>query len=517
MDSSYQLALTMALILHLPTLKDNPVMRAEVRTQKIAAYLESLENQSIQTSTSSLLRQLVELNRQKVSPKVRVEILDLYRPVVIELTEALAKSYMNTTLPLSGQAKSAANTAEALWLEVGYGYKLAFVDLQNQLIKSAKVSAYCIQRAMQAITEFSLTFYLTYCTPPNHVWSDLHQLYFCAVQLGLQNQSADTESKKTSHQNHTIPATIESTYKQALLAHLADTQHLSPINIKLTTELLATHVNKVHISAVANLDSTVAAFIVNLESNNPPTAYNKQVFAPNPDSDILLLTIDLVKALHQQLSRLQNNQLASEGRDNEIDLLTHLIKHWGISPKRVFKRLAKNGDLELVSGISAIHLSANITSAFNNEAKPLLPSRWQILNISATGLSIRRHPTAEKNIQIGSLIATKNKADSQWSLGVVRWANCGPRDKLDIGVQLIAPHAKSATAYFNKQKDPRQVLSITPNGASKLGPCIVASKGTFVQESTFTIPIDHITQTAKMTKIVDRTQEFEQIEYELIT
>ena len=79
-----------------------------------------------------------------------------------------------------------------------------------------------------------------------------------------------------------------------LLVYLADTQHLSPANIKLTTELLATHVNKVHISAVAELNSTIASFIINLESNNPPTSYNKQIIAPNPDSDILLLTIDLV-------------------------------------------------------------------------------------------------------------------------------------------------------------------------------------------------------------------------------
>ena len=63
---------------------------------------------------------------------------------------------------------------------------------------------------------------------------------------------------------------------------------------------------------------------------------------------------------------------------------------------------------------------------------------------------MRRHPTAEKNIQIGSLIAIKTKAEKHWSLGVVRWANCGARDKLDIGVQLIAPRIKSATARIDK-------------------------------------------------------------------
>ena len=64
----------MALILNLPVLKENPVMRAEIRPQKISSYIENLQSQSIQAGSSSLLRQLVELNRQKVTPKARIEI-----------------------------------------------------------------------------------------------------------------------------------------------------------------------------------------------------------------------------------------------------------------------------------------------------------------------------------------------------------------------------------------------------------------------------------------------------------
>ena len=111
----------MAFILNLPALKENPVMRAEIRPHKIVTYIENLQTQSIQVGASSLLRQLAELNRQKVAPKARIELIDLYRPVVIRLTEILAESYMYTTLPLSGQAKSASGMAESLWLEIGFG------------------------------------------------------------------------------------------------------------------------------------------------------------------------------------------------------------------------------------------------------------------------------------------------------------------------------------------------------------------------------------------------------------
>lgn len=503
----------MAIALHLPVLKDNPAIVAETRPQKLAPFLENLQAQSIQVGSSSLQRQLVELNRQKVAPNNRIQALDLYRPVVMRLAEILAEKYTNATLPLDGQVKAAANMVESLWLELGFGYKLAFVDLQNQLIKSNKTAAHCIQSAMQAINEYTLTHYQTYNTPPNHVWSDMHQLYFCAVQLGIQNGS---ETKVAKNKNQAIAPSIENTYKQAMLIFLADTQRLSPKNIRYTAEILAAHLNKARISAVAPLDSPAASFIIHLQSNEPPIAYNKQQAFPDPATDILLLTIDLVKALHLQLNRLQNNQLASEGRDNEMDLLTHLIKHWGIPPKRVFRRLAKNGDLELVTGISAIHLSANLTSAFNNETKPLLPSRWQILNISATGIALRRHPTAEKNIQIGSLIAIKTKAEKHWSLGVVRWANCGARDKLDIGVQLIAPQIKSASARIDKRDYDEPVLTVPPMAANKVGASIIVPRGSFEAARRVALNIGNETNYAIMTKCVERTHLFEQIQYDLI-
>lgn len=116
----------------------------------------------------------------------------------------------------------------------------------------------------------------------------------------------------------------------------------------------------------------------------------------------------------------------------------------------------KNGELELVTGIAAIHhVSENkpIAPDTANEythtelqaaQQPVAPSRWQTLNTSATGMSIRRHPSAEKNIKIGNLLGIKTKDQLDWPLGLVRWASSGNRDRPDIGVQLIVPQAQSA-------------------------------------------------------------------------
>ena len=523
----------MALNLNIPALKDNPIIIAETRPQKISQSLLDHIAKNPLDIASHLHSELEILNRQKISPTNRVQALDAYRPLLISTVQALAEDYSNAALPLHDKAKLAAAAAESLWLELGYGYKLVLVDLQNQLIKlgTDKSSANAIQRAMHAVAEHALTYYQTYSTPPEHIWSDLHQLYFCAVKLGVQNVKVD-EEKAVVGSTATIANTIENTYKHALLMSLADPQHLTQKNMRLAAEYLALHVENAKISIVAPLEITTSCFIVNLSSNKPPVPYSKQKVAPNPDSDILLQTLDLVIGIHQDLNSLQNNQLPKDGgvpananRDEYIDLLTYLIKHWGVTQKRIFNRTKSEGEIEIVTGIPAIHYfssanaehtaSANIGKLQHSENMPE-PSRWHIINISAIGMSVRRHATAEKNIRIGGLLGFKTKNEQHWSIGLVRWAACGSRDRLDIGVQLIAPRAQSAIAHIDKTGREEMVLLLPELVAVKQLATVIARVGTYQPARQLSITYNNSTHVIMLTKIVERSHHFERIQYSVI-
>lgn len=523
----------MALNLNIPALKDNPIIIAETRPQKIGQSLLDHIAKNPLDIASHLHSELEILNRQKISPTNRVQALDAYRPLLISTVQALSEDYSNAALPLHDKAKLAAAAAESLWLELGYGYKLVLVDLQNQLIKlgTDKSSANAIQRAMHAVAEHALTYYQTYSTPPEHIWSDLHQLYFCAIKLGIQNVKVD-EEKAVVGSTATIANTIENTYKHALLMSLADPQHLTQKNMRLAAEYLAFHVENAKISIVAPLEITTSCFIVNLSSNKPPVPYSKQKVAPNPDSDILLQTLDLVIGIHQDLNSLQNNQLPKDGgvpananRDEYIDLLTYLIKHWGVTQKRIFNRTKSEGEIEIVTGIPAIHYfsSANVEHTANTNIGKLQhsenmpePSRWHVINISAIGMSVRRHATAEKNIRIGGLLGFKTKNEQHWSIGLVRWAACGSRDRLDIGVQLIAPRAQSAIAHIDKTGREEMVLLLPELVAVKQLATVIARVGTYQPARQLSITYNNSTHVIMLTKIVERSHHFERIQYSVI-
>lgn len=509
----------MAIKLNTPILQENPIYIAETRPQKIEQLIAELEDNNPEALALHLHEELETLNRQKVSPGLRLQALESYRPFLMNAAQSLAEAYIHSTLPLQEKAKSIAAISESLWLELGYGYKLVLIDLQNQLIKlgTDKSSALAIHRAIHAISEYALVRYQTYVIPPSHIWSDLHQLYFCAVQLGMHNSDIEPEKNNIGD---ALLTTIEDAYKHALLMSLAEPQQLTQLDIKLIDEYLTHHIKHTFISAVIPLENSTGAFIISLDSDSPPVPYSKQKNEPNPLSDVLLQTIDLIFAIHQDLKALQNHQLpknnsipAGANRNNYIELLTHLIKNWGISPKRIFNRSLKNGDIELVTGISALH---RICNNKNNPDTTQTTSHWKILNISPTGMAIRRHHTAEKNISVGALIGIKTNSDARWDIGFVRWANCGTRDRLDIGVQLIATEASSAIARTEDGAQNEQVLMLPEIIAAKQAATIIAPIGTYKPARQLSINFNSKTMQVMLTKLVEHTHLIERIQYSII-
>ncbi|PKO45912.1 MAG: hypothetical protein CVU29_08100 [Betaproteobacteria bacterium HGW-Betaproteobacteria-22] len=520
----------MALNLNIPILVEHPVFIAETRPQKIRLLLQETHTQNPLEIAAHLLSELEILNRQKISPTQRLLALDCYQALIKQTVDVLAESYTHSMLPLHEQAKTATIAAENLWQELGYGYKLALIDIQNQLIKlgTDKSSAHAIQRAIQALSEQALVNYQTYQIPPAFIWSDLHQLYLYAVQLGLhhnQNHEDAAKSAPTETDTHAhLVNSIEDAYKHAMLISLAQPQHLTQKDIKRVASYLAYHVQQARITAIEKSDNTPGVFIIGLNSSAPPTPYTKQKNAPNPVSDILLHTIDLVRESHQDLNRLQNNLLPSNGsitaEDNlqeYIVLLTYLIKNWGLAPKRIFTRATKNGEVELIAGIEAIQKSAlhamtdHMTR--NQMAAHSAPSRWKVLNMSANGISIRRHHTAEKNITIGELIAVRAKNEMHWAIGLVRWANCGTRDRLDIGVQLIAPSATNAIAHTLEHNASHGVLLLPEILTIKQPATIITPTGLYQPGQKCMMTHDNIKTHILLTKVIERTHAIERFEF----
>lgn len=505
----------MPFVLNIPAIQEDALLLAETRPAKIALSLTEWQKKRPEDFASDLHDELYLLNRQGVSAANRLQALEAYFPYVSRCAELLEKNYDDSLLPLPESAKASANKAESLWLETGYGYKLVLTELKKQLIKfgTEKNSALAIYRAIHAISAYKTVYHQTYVIPPPHVWSDLHQLYFYAVKLGVHNIEIEVQAK---HPDAKALPTIEDVYKHSLLMTLAEPEQLTQHEMLLIDHYLTHHIRRTAITAANMQHGTPGVFIIELDSDKAPTIYSKQKEAIDPQSDALLQTLDIVVAMHEDLKSLQNHQLPKSGsippnsiRNDYISLLTHLIKNWGVSPKRVFNRTQKNGNVELVTGLKALH---GILSGANTT-----PSRWDILNISPNGMAIRRQHGTQNDISVGALVGVKTKAEPHFSIGIVRRANCGNRDRLDIGLQLISPQANSVVAHIDDRNIDEIILLLPEITAVNQPASIIAPRGTFSPARMLNIHMDGKIKKLMLTKLTESTHLIERIQYSTIS
>lgn len=526
----------MALNLELLTLEDKPLIIAETRSQKITQFISNLPLSKPLEAATLLFDEMEILNRQKVAADARVKALEIYRTTVINITESLATEYCSAPMPLPQRAKNHAAAVESLWRELGYGYKLALIDSQTKLfsLSSNKSVAFIVQRAMEALSQLAMVSYQTYFTVAGNIWSDLHQLYFFAVQQSLH------EIELTANGGQTGTNSVNHTYKQALLMSLTGPQHLPPQNIKQVADYIARYAHHTQLQGVAPLENPAGIFLVSLNADKPPIPYSKNLKQADQGNDILLITMGLARLVHQHIQMLQagkpakNNGLPDNASDPRyLDMLVYLIKHWGASPKRIYNRSRKSDGVELGIGVAAAHyfvnsenhytapngisdvteISAHIPRESSASQKKFSLSRWQALNISAGGMALRKFPHTEGNVRLGDLLSVKNSGEPHWSVGVLRWINNNEHQQLDIGTQLIAPEAKAAGARVPDQREFEPVLLLPELPAIKQPGSVVSACGTHSPARVLELDEHGKISRIMLTRLVESTNSFERFQF----
>lgn len=521
----------MPLRLKIPALADKPLIAAETRPQKITEFISNLPIHDPLEAATTLFEEMEILNRQQVSAEARVKALEVYRTTVYRLSELLSAKYCKASLPLTPEAKTMAGAAESLWLELGYGYKLALIDEQSKLFhlgSGKKTQAFMIQRALEALDQLAMVYYKTYFATPSSVWGDLNQLYLYAVQQGIHDLKIPTgaDNKTTD---------INQTFIHSLLMSLAYPRHLAPVDIKRVDEYIQRHGHLAQLHDLGLLENHAGIFLVSLNSDNPPIAYSKNAKDPLGEGDVIMATLDLARMIHHHLKLLQageaipEDELPLEAKDPRYqDLLTHLIKHWGASPKRIFNRSRKSDGIRLATGISAVHYFLNgerpytapattendesSTTVLENTAttdRTFFPSRWLVTNISAGGMALRKLADSNDSIKVGDLIGVKDEKAPNWAVGVVRWVSNDEQEQIDIGAHLIAPAAKAAAIRKADHQIFEKIILLPSIHTLKQSASMIAPSGFYSPARVLELDEDGKVARVMLTKLLERTTSFE--------
>ena len=517
----------MPISLKLPSLDDNPVLLAETRSHKISEFIQKLPSADPISAATDLIDELQILNSQKIAFSNRLNALELYRPTATQIYQDLLPHFSNAGMPLSKNEQAFAGAAVQLWQEMAYGYQFLLVDLQNKIlnINNSKTTAQVVQRAIHALKEIALVYHLGYRSVPASLWSELHQLYFCAVQQSAEKLVvADSLAKDDD-------SSVNLIYTQVLLMALADPQHLANADILKTDTYLSNICALAKLRPLGLIENPAGVFLVALDSNKPPTPFAKNKVLPDKKTDILLLTLGMARHIHQHIKMLQQGEIPSDGslpinaiESHFDDLLTRLIKSFGRSPKRLFSRTKKSDDVELGVGLTAAHhilqdgdySTAKAALAFN-AAKP---SRWQVLNISAGGCSLRKFSSSQTSAYIGDVVAMKNSKTSTWEIAVLRWANVNSLSQLDVGLELISPNATTAIARHGTKNDNSavegEVLLLPELNGLKQAASILTARGFCKTGDILAFATKSNTNKIMVTKLIEHTTRLERFQYNLM-
>lgn len=442
----------MAFSLKVPALSDNPLLAAETRPQKISEYLATLPTDDVMAFASGLFEEMENLNRQKVTADDRLRALEVYREWLIKFNSDLVDRYASDYLPLDEAAASHAAMAEALWLELGYGYKLVLIEHEKKLFSlyGDKQNALLVQRVLEALGQQAMVYHLTYIALPESIWSEANQLYLFAAQSSINNIAVEGTFVGTG--------SPDLSYIQLAMMALVGAQRLTIQAMKATAQYLAHYANLVTLSGIGIVDNPIGIYTVDLKASRPPVAYHRGAEDMDPGNTLLLITVNLARKLHLQVQQYTDHALVIPDTLYEAaqqpefpDLLRYLIRQWSEPPKRHFDRMRQNSGVEIALGLEMAHAvileeqSAGHIHSYGSGEK--LIHRWLLLNVSAGGVALRKPALSGQAISIGQVVALRENR-RHWQLGVVRWASNSKDQQVDIGTQLIAPTAKAVQVRF---------------------------------------------------------------------
>lgn len=448
----------------------------ETSPAETQAWLASLPlADSVQTA-QQLYQALFTLNRMAIDSDDRLLLMELYRKPVAAVSAGLQTHFARLALPLKPRLKQLADFLCQLHLEMAYGYKHVIrAGLAARKPYESEVFLFALERAIRYLGEVLLRSYQIYMPAPAGVWKEIHSFYRYA-------ELHDCAGKLFAIEGVEEGATIAGSYLQTLMLALCGPYQLPQNECLQVNAFLARWANKATIAPVKPSTDPVGHFLIDFDADHAAVPFPRDVSLQEAPGLRALNAVELARVAHDFSKRLQKGAAPNTlGLGFECigagcgDTLKRMLRFWGLAGPRQFSRRRSQQPLALCVGLNAVHFFASGQQPFSPPQAPVetadnaastpdraeleaelreersitapLPelfrvdSRWQVRDESAAGLSLARSGDLGVPIRVGDLLGIQNPALQQWRIGVVRWVKSADTQHVEMGVEMLAPHA----------------------------------------------------------------------------
>jgi hypothetical protein len=453
-------------MIKIPTRKTSQGDEIETRPLYIEEWLDSLPYIDFKKTSALLYEALVATNKATIKSSTRIELIELYNRPYQYYVESQIKAGAQHTLQTIDAMQNQVSQMKQIAVALSFGCKLAFDTALNKktLWKKTKPPVEAMLMSMNYLSHALVFSFLEYAPVPKNVWQQLNFIYDFAESIGCHKKIYGIPSANNQHKN----TSIDHTYKRIIMASLVDPHHLPFGAIWEIYEQLDNWAEYTQIQPLQNVSNATGYFVLDIRSDEKPLPLSKFKPENSNHGHRLLDSNPLENLIQKQIDLLQMGQAI----DPSIvlspfyakSLLTHMLKAWGLPPKRDFPRKAKTGELAIVSGINAIYYFLNdghpfktISSAETDndeidisETETLtqtqtnyIPENWRIVDEGSGGYAIIKDSKPKKAVRVGDLTGI-NINNGNWGLAVIRWLMVS-RGIHKVGLQIISESAEPIT------------------------------------------------------------------------
>ncbi|MDH3669638.1 MAG: hypothetical protein OES46_00540 [Gammaproteobacteria bacterium] len=550
---------------------------AETNPKEARAWLESLPLADSGDAARDIYQALYTLNRLALATQSRLDLMELYKGPVAMVSSVLQSQFVGLALPLSPEVRKLAEFIRQLHMEMAIGYKCVIHDFhatrrpwgkKNLLVTTT-------ERALRYLGEVLARSYQVYMPPPPEVWKEIHALYRYAEQHGRLTHPIEISEENKS------TVTILERYLQIVLLAVCNPYQLPQNECNYVRSFLESRTDKATIKDQANVADPVGRFLIDLSADAPPVPFAQQDRRQGSDHYRVLSTIELARTVHGYMKRLEQGESGSFlnlGTEMSSiacrDVLKRMLKFWGLTPKRVYSRTKTRGLLALCTGVNALHFFSGGRKPFNSpeaeipeapeepqrasrkvppkfrndesgqveaaadaetskapappswlsEAKLTVPDvfpvdRWQLRDESARGLLLAREGEVGAHVRVGDLLGIQASSDGDtWRAGVVRWIKSPDSNRVEMGVERLAPNVTPVAAKPAANNMPStgrrytQALLLPAMPVLQRPATLVLTRGIYEPGRSLHLVVDdEKPRIVRPLKLLERTASFDQI------
>lgn len=434
--------------------------------RKAAAWVAALPRANQAATGDMLEKALVDLRGCKLAGSQRLAVLEVLRPMLLEIMRALLKQCEGSSIPLPPPKARLFERLQRLEAELAMGYRLATVEYcapagALPFLRGGSV-AQCLQRAVYHAARCLGHAYFIYRQPPEGIWLQLHRLYAFAVSVKLQDKAVDDPDAGR-------PLSVAAVYGAALLLAVSNPYRFTQRD---QLELARIGPELARWLGVRGSRSREDDLAVPLGADRGP-GYLASEREDDSEARLWIDLSDLRARLDQAIAAAIDNVAkmpAASGRSLDLpaDLLARLRDGWGRSRSRRNQRLAARHKLDTAIGISGLHFhlaglvdfetflrqagEADVSAAQAPQQRAVwahaavdagrIPLQSaEVVDQSLGGYQLRWAAEDAVKARVDELIGLSVPAEGeerQWLLGVIRWLRYDAEGAVDAGVQLLS-------------------------------------------------------------------------------